>query len=87
MGALAQTLTGTFGWEPHDSLYRFDGFEFEKYTPIAGEPLDVVTALLSTAEGLWAGLRAGGVRAFHYPHSFPINPKSVMSERVSAGQG
>lgn len=62
VGALAQTADGYLWLGTHDSLYRFDGFEFEKYTPVAGEPLDVVSALLSTAEGLWVGLRAGGVR-------------------------
>ncbi|WP_160320726.1 sensor histidine kinase [Stutzerimonas nitrititolerans] len=43
-------------------MYRFDGFEFEKFISVDGEPLGVVSSLLSTPKGLWVGLRAGGVR-------------------------
>src|SRR5690606_15373632 len=62
VGALAQTTDGYLWLGTHDSLYRFDGFEFEKFAPADGEPLGVVSALLSTARGLWVGFRAGGVR-------------------------
>lgn len=62
VGALAQTADGYLWLGTHDSLYRFDGFEFEKYTPAAGGPLGVISALLGTSEGLWVGLRAGGVQ-------------------------
>lgn len=59
--ALAQTADGYLWLGTDDSLYRFDGFEFEKFVPSEDEPLGVVSALLSTTEGLWVGLRAGGV--------------------------
>lgn len=62
VGALAQTVDGYLWLGTHDSLYRFDGFEFEKFEPADGEPLGVVSALASTAEGLWVGFRAGGAR-------------------------
>ncbi|EZQ17300.1 histidine kinase [Halopseudomonas bauzanensis] len=62
VGALAQTADGYLWLGTHDSLYRFDGFEFEKFVPADGEPLGVVSALLSTSKGLWVGFRAGGAR-------------------------
>lgn len=62
VGALAQTVDGYLWLGTHDSLYRFDGFEFEKFEPADGEPLGVVSALAGTAEGLWVGFRAGGAR-------------------------
>ncbi|ARU88490.1 hypothetical protein B9K09_11175 [Pseudomonas sp. M30-35] len=62
VGALAQTADGYLWLGTHDSLYRFDGFEFEKFTSADGEPLGVVSALLSTSNGLWVGFRAGGAR-------------------------
>lgn len=62
VGALAQTADGYLWLGTHDSLYRFDGFEFEKFVSIDGEPLGVVSALLSTSKGLWVGFRAGGAR-------------------------
>lgn len=60
--ALEQTVDGYLWLGTQDSLYRFDGFEFEKFVPANDEPLGAVSALLSTTEGLWVGLRAGGVR-------------------------
>lgn len=60
--ALAQTADGYLWLGTHDSLYRFDGFEFEKFVPAGGESLGRISALLSTAEGLWVGFRAGGAR-------------------------
>lgn len=62
VGALAQTVDGYLWLGTHDSLYRFDGFEFEKFEPPDGEPLGVVSALASTTEGLWVGFRIGGAR-------------------------
>ena len=62
VGALAQTADGYLWLGTHDSLYRFDGFDFEKFVPADGEPLVMVSALLSTTEGLWVGFRAGGAR-------------------------
>ncbi len=62
VGALAQTADGYLWLGTNDSLYRFDGFEFEKFVPADGEPLGMVSALLSTANGLWVGFRAGGAR-------------------------
>src|SRR5690554_4480218 len=62
VGALAQTADGYLWLGTHDSLYHFDGFEFEKFVPADGEPLGVVSALLSTSKGLWVGFRAGGAR-------------------------
>jgi len=70
VGALAQTTDGYLWLGTYDSLYRFDGFEFEKFAPADGEPLGVVSALLSTARGLWVGFRAGGARL--------IDPSGVM---------
>lgn len=62
VGALAQTADGYLWLGTHDSLYRFDGFEFEKFVPADGEPLGMVSTLLSTSKGLWVGFRAGGAR-------------------------
>lgn len=62
VGALAQTADGYLWLGTHDSLYRFDGFDFEKFEPADGEALGVVSALLSTSKGLWVGFRAGGAR-------------------------
>lgn len=62
VGALAQTADGYLWLGTHDSLYRFDGFEFEKFVSAGDETLGVVSALLSTAAGLWVGLRSGGAR-------------------------
>lgn len=62
VGALAQTVDGYLWLGTHDSLYRFDGFEFEKFEPDDSEPLGVVSALAGTAEGLWVGFRIGGAR-------------------------
>ena len=70
VGALAQTADGYLWLGTHDSLYSFDGFEFEKFTPDDDEQLGVVSALLSTNNGLWVGFRAGGARL--------INPDGVM---------
>lgn len=70
VGALAQTADGYLWLGTHDSLYNFDGFEFEKFIPDDGEQLGVVSALLSTTNGLWVGFRAGGARL--------INPDGVM---------
>lgn len=70
VGALAQTADGYLWLGTHDSLYRFDGFEFEKFASDEGEPLGVVSALLSTTRGLWVGFRAGGARL--------INTSGVM---------
>jgi len=62
VGALAQTADGYLWLGTHDSLYRFDGFEFEKFVSAGDETLGVVSALLSTGEGLWVGLRSGDAR-------------------------
>lgn len=70
VGALAQTADGYLWMGTHDSLYRFDGFAFEKFEPANGESLGVVSALLSTAKGLWVGFRAGGARL--------ISPNGMM---------
>lgn len=70
VGALAQTADGYLWLGTHDSLYNFDGFEFEKFSPDDGEQLGIVSALLSTNNGLWVGFRAGGARL--------INPDGVI---------
>lgn len=62
VGALAQTTDGYLWLGTHDSLFRFDGFEFEKFASPDGVQLGVVSALLSTPKGLWVGFRAGGAR-------------------------
>jgi signal transduction histidine kinase/ligand-binding sensor domain-containing protein len=59
---LEQTSDGYLWLGTQDSLYRFDGFEFEKFVPANGEPLGAVSALLSTTNGLWVGFSAGGAR-------------------------
>lgn len=75
VGALAQTADGYLWLGTHNSLYRFDGFEFEKFEPADGEPLGVVSALLSTAKGLWVGFRAGGVRLINREGEMqPVDP-------------
>ncbi|UPH45014.1 sensor histidine kinase [Methylophaga pinxianii] len=60
--AFEQTADGYLWLGTQDSLYRFDGFDFEKFVPTNGEPLGAVSTLLTTTEGLWVGLREGGVR-------------------------
>ncbi|MFC6338677.1 sensor histidine kinase [Pseudomonas karstica] len=75
VGALAQTADGYLWLGTHDSLYRFDGFEFEKFAPADGEQLGVVSALLSSREGLWVGFRAGGARLINASGVIqPIDP-------------
>ena len=61
IGALAQTRDGYLWLGTNDTLYRFDGSRFERYTPPNSEPLGIVSSLKAEDEGLWVGLRKGGV--------------------------
>ena len=62
IGALAQTRDGYLWLGTHDSLYRFDGQHFTPYIPPTGNPIGIVSALKAVDEGLWVGLRKGGIR-------------------------
>ncbi|MGE8362938.1 ATP-binding protein [Pseudomonas sp.] len=62
VGALAQT---------------HDGLQFTRYTPPDGKPLGIVSALKAADEGLWAGLRTGGMSL--------ITDTGLVSYPVSAG--
>lgn len=61
IGALAETRDGYLWLGTHDSLYRFDGFEFTGYRTPNGHDLGIVSSLLASDAGLWVGLRNGGV--------------------------
>lgn len=61
VGALAQTRDGYLWLGTNDSLYRFDGLDFAQYTPPDSKPLGIISVLKAEDEGLWAGLRAGGI--------------------------
>lgn len=77
VGALAQTADGYLWLGSDDGLLRFDGFHFVRYQPGDGQPLGTVSSLLALDEGLWAGLRAGGVRLV----------QGAASTYVAPGQG
>lgn len=62
VGALAQSRDGYLWMGTNDSLYRFDGFRFVRYRTPDGSRLGIVSALLAGGDGLWVGLRAGGVQ-------------------------
>jgi signal transduction histidine kinase/ligand-binding sensor domain-containing protein len=62
IGALAETRDGYLWLGTHDSLYRFDGFDFTGYRTPDGHDLGIVSSLLASDAGLWVGLRNGGVR-------------------------
>lgn len=61
IGALAQTRDGHLWLGTNDSLHRFDGQEFTRYVPPDGEPLGIISSLKAVDQGLWVGLRTGGV--------------------------
>lgn len=77
VGALAQTSDGYLWLGTQDSLYRFDGLRFTRYRAPDDQPLGVVSALYSDEQGLWVGLRKGGVRL--------IAPEGMQA--YPAGQG
>ncbi|MGE8361011.1 sensor histidine kinase [Pseudomonas sp.] len=77
VGALAQTTDGYLWLGTQDSLYRFDGLRFTRYQAPDGQPLGVVSTLHNDEQGLWVGLRKGGVRL--------ITPSAMLS--YPAGQG
>lgn len=62
IGALAQTRDGYLWLGTHDSLYRFDGLSFTRYRATDQQELGIVSSLLASDQGLWVGLRNGGVR-------------------------
>ena len=62
IGALAQTRDGYLWLGTHDSLYRFDGLNFTRYLAADRQELGIVSTLLASDQGLWVGLRNGGVR-------------------------
>ena len=61
IGALAEARDGYLWLGTHDSLYRFDGFDFTRYRTPGGHELGIVSSLLASDAGLWVGLRNGGV--------------------------
>jgi signal transduction histidine kinase/ligand-binding sensor domain-containing protein len=66
--ALAQTADGYLWLATQIGLYRFDGVQFERYAPPAGEslPATSVSALYAPPEGgLWVGFRYGAVSHIH----------------------
>lgn len=77
VGTLAQTRDGHLWLGINDSLYRFDGLHVTRYTPPDGKSLGIVSALKAADEGLWAGLRSGGMSL--------ITDIGLVSYPVSAG--
>lgn len=73
IGALAETRDGYLWLGTHDSLYRFDGFDFTSYRTPDGNDLGIVSSLLASDAGLWVGLRNGGV---HLIRSLEARPDS-----------
>ncbi|MGE7992678.1 two-component regulator propeller domain-containing protein [Pseudomonas sp. NPDC089554] len=73
VGALAQTRDGYLWMGTNDSLYRFDGLRFTRYTPPDGSTLGIISVLQAEDEGLWVGRRMGGISLVsdrgltHYP--------------------
>ncbi|HYG44123.1 MAG TPA: two-component regulator propeller domain-containing protein [Bordetella sp.] len=61
IGALAQTRDGYLWLGTNDSLYRFDGLHFVRYSATNGKSLGIVSTLQAEDEGLWVGFRTGGV--------------------------
>lgn len=76
IGALAETQDGYLWLGTHDSLYRFDGFDFSRYRTPDGHELGIVSSLLASDAGLWVGLRNGGVQLIasveEQPSSFDL---------------
>ena len=76
IGALAEARDGYLWLGTHDSLYRFDGFDFTRYRTPAGQELGIVSSLLASDSGLWVGLRNGGVHLIasveEQPSSFDL---------------
>lgn len=77
VGALAQTRDGYLWLGTNDSLYRFDGLRFARYMPPDGQSMGIISALKAEEEGLWVGLRTGGVRL--------ITDAGMTTYPVSAG--
>ncbi|MDS1139494.1 two-component regulator propeller domain-containing protein [Pusillimonas sp. SM2304] len=61
IGAMAQTRDGYLWLGTNDTLYRFDGLRFVRYTSPDNQTLGIVSALQAEDDGLWVGLRKGGV--------------------------
>ena len=51
IGALAEARDGYLWLGTHDSLYRFDGFDFTRYRTPAGQELGIVSSLLASDSG------------------------------------
>ncbi|MPT16602.1 MAG: histidine kinase [Pseudomonas sp.] len=79
IGALAQTRDGYLWLGTHDSLYRFDGLDFTRYLAADGQELGIVSTLLASDQGLWVGLRNGGVRL--------IDNEGEMAAAFDLGRG
>ena len=61
VGAIVHAADGYLWLGTNDSLMRFDGLRFRPQSPGArGSPL-IVSSLLAQDDGLWVGLRSGGV--------------------------
>ena len=86
--ALAQTTDGYLWLATQIGLYRFDGVQFERYEPPAGEalPATSVSALHASPDGgLWVGFRYGavshidGTRLSHYGQAQGLPSGTVFS--------
>ena len=86
--ALAQTTDGYLWLATQIGLYRFDGVQFERYEPPAGEalPATSVSALHASPDGgLWVGFRYGAVshidgsRLSHYGQAQGLPSGTVFS--------
>ena len=86
--ALAQTTDGYLWLATQIGLYRFDGVQFERYEPPAGEalPATSVSALHASPDGgLWVGFRYGavshidGARLSHYGQAQGLPSGTVFS--------
>ena len=67
--SLAQTGDGTLWLGSATGLFRFDGLQFERFQPPAGQggPTGAVSTLLALpdADDLWIGYRFGGIAHWH----------------------
>lgn len=76
VGAIAQTTDGYLWLGTNESLFRFDGFRFIRYEAPDRNTLNIVASLLATENGLWVGLRFGGIRMIRSDRTLqsPVGP-------------
>jgi len=63
ISALAQTTDGYVWVGSYRGLYRFDGIQFQEFTPVSGArlPSHLIRSLFAAPDGkLWIGYRSGG---------------------------